>query len=254
MTTKNLLILCATILLSSFLFSKTGLSIRQVGGAVDNSGKVSNTISVSGDAKVYAKPDVVNLSLSVSELDTSSAQALDKVNQKIEKALSMAKSTGIKDEDISTTNLSIYPEYDWTSGHSRLTGQRATQSLNLKIKQIGAKAENATKLIDELSTIENIQISAISFDINDKTKYFTQARELAFAKAKQKATELAQLAGVSLKKPITISDITYDLPTPQIYTNTASFKLAAAESAPTTSLPTGQIDISSTLQVLWAIE
>lgn len=254
MTTKNLFLLCATIFLSVFFLSRTGFSIRQVGGTLDSSGKISNTISTTGDGKVYVEPDMVNLALSVSELDSTSALALDKVNKKISQALGMAKNAGLKDEDISTTNLSIYPEYDWSAGRSRLAGQRASQSLSLKIKNIGLKAEKATALIDELSTIENIQISSIGFDINDKTKYFTLARELAFAKAKQKAVELAALSGVSLKKPVSISEANYDLPTPQIYSNVAAFKSVAAENAPATALPGGQIDITSTLNILWAIE
>jgi len=49
------------------------------------------------------------------------------------------------------------------------------------------------KLINQLTNIETVNIESIDYDIQDKAKIFTQARELAMKKAKQKAEELAKL-------------------------------------------------------------
>lgn len=249
-----LLAICGTIIISLFLVSRTGIYIKQTGG-VESNGKISNTISVSGDGKVYAKPDMAEVSLSFSELATTSREALDKVNQKIDEAIKVAKNNGIPDSDISTTGLNVYTEYDYSTSFRRITGQRATQSLSVKIKKLDEKATKAAKLIDELSAINNVQLGGISFDIEDKTKFFSQARELAFNKAKLKATELASLSGVKLSKPVSITDSTYDISPRPYYSNVAELKaMAPSASGDSSQVPSGEMSVSTNLSILWGIE
>lgn len=251
---KPLLVVCATILVGLFIFSKTGIYIKSLGSAVESNGKISNTISVTGDGKVSAKPDMAQISLSFSELASTSKQALDKVNQKIAQATKVLTDNGIATADITTSGLNVYTEYDYTNNVRKITGQRATESLTVKVKKIDDKATKVATIIDQLSAIDNIQLGSVSFDIEDKTQLFSQARELAFAKAKQKATELAKLSGVDLQKPVSITDTVYDV-TPLTYSNTAakSMSLSIAPAAESTQIATGQMDVSVNLSVLWGI-
>jgi uncharacterized protein YggE len=248
-----LIVICTTIILSFFLISRTGIFIKQTGG-VESNGKISDTISVSGDGKVYTKPDMAEVSLNINELAPTSRAALDKVNQKIDQAIKIAKNNGVADNDISTTGLNVYTEYDYSNSGRKIIGQRALQSLSLKVRKIDDKATKAAKLIDELSEIDNIQLSGISFDIEDKTKFFSQARELAFNKAKQKAVELAKLSGVKLLKPVSITDTTYDVSPRQFLSNTAEMKLAAGLGADSSQMPSGEMGISADLSIIWGIE
>jgi len=253
---KNLplVVICGTIIISLFLFSRTGILIRQTGG-VESGGKISNTISVSGDGKVYAKPDMAEVNLSFSELAATSREALDKVSQKITEAIKITKSNDIADSDISTTGLNVYTEYDYSNSTRRIIGQRASQSLSVKVRKIDDKATKPAKLIDELSTINNVQLGGISFDIEDKTKFYSQARELAFNKAKQKAAELAKLSDVKLSKPVSITDATYDIFPSPYYSNTAQLKVAfASQSSDSSQIPSGEMSISVNLSILWGIE
>ena len=253
---KNLpiIIICVTIILSLFIFSRTGISIKSVGGAVDNNGKISNTISVTGDGKVSVKPDMVTINISFSELAATSQEALNKVNQKLADALQILKSNDIPEADITTTGLSINTEYDYSNNTRHVTGQRASESLTIKVKKIDEKAAKAAKIIDQLSAIDNVQMNGITFDVDDKTKFFTQARELAFKKAQQKAEELARLAGVSLAKPVSITDSAYEVTPPLMYNNTKmALGVLSAPTASDTQISTGQLDISSNLSILWGI-
>jgi len=245
------LIICVTVILSFLITLKTGIYIKSIGG-VESNGKVSNTISVTGDGKVSAKPDMAVLVFGFNETDSTSKAALDKVNQKIIQAQKILKDNNIADKDITTTNLNIYPEYDYSTKSPRLIGQRASQTLEVKVKKIDDKASKVSQVIDQLSAIENIQINSITFDIEDKTKLFSEARELAFQKAEQKAQELAKLSKVKLTKPVSISDSTYDVVSP---VSNMSFKSLSADSAGGgTSVATGEMNISINLSILWGIE
>ncbi len=250
-----LIVICLTILVTGIIVSRTGVYIKNT-GSVENNGRVSNSISVSGDGKVFAKPDMVQISVSFQELASTSREALDKVNTKINQATKVLKDNGISDSDITTSNLNIYTEYDYSDKVRRIRGQRASSSLQVKIKKIDDKATKASKIIDELSAIDNIQINGISFDIEDKTDLFTKAREMAFNKAKQKAEELASLSKVKLQKPISISDSSYDITPMPYYSNVAEYKAAVplAGGGDQTDISSGEISVSSSLSILWGIE
>ena len=246
-----IVIICLTIIISFLIISKTGIYIKNTGG-VESNGKISNTISVTGDGKVSAKPDMAILSFGFEETQPTSKAALDTVNQKITQAQKILKDNGIADSDITTTNLNISPEYNYTEKVRRLTGQRASQTLEVKVKKIDDKASKVVQIIDQLSAIDNVQINSVQFDIEDKTKLFSEARELAFQKAEQKAQELAKFSKVKLTKPVSISDSTYDVVSP---VSNMSFKsLSADSSGGGTSVATGEMNISINLSILWGIE
>lgn len=249
----SVVLVCLTLLSATLILSNGNFYIKNMGSSTLENDKLLNTISVSGDGKVYAKPDMVNMTVSVSELAATSGEALEKANGKIGQALSAILARGVDANDIQTSQLSIYPEYDYRNNETILKGQRATVSLSVKVKQIDDKASKATLIIDDVSKIDNIQISGISFDIENKTALFTEARKLAFDKAKQKASELAGLGEVNLLTPVSISDATYDIAAPQMSRNIAeSFDGAAG--APSTNISTGQLEITVNLEVIFGTE
>ncbi len=250
----SVIVLSAATVLGSYFISKTNFSIANVGSPTPIDNKLTNTISVNGEGKVYAKPDMVRISVSASELAKTTKEAQALVDTKIATVLQILKENGIADKDIQTDELSLYPEYDWSTSLRYLKGQRATQRLAVKIREIDQNTEKVTTIIDQISGINNIELSGITFDIEDKTPLFSQARELAFKKAKQKAEELAQLGGVELLKPVSISDMAVDYYPPYY----ATMNQYAAEQVRTgggdSSLPTGQLDVSIKVEVLWGMK
>jgi hypothetical protein len=254
--TAQIAIIALTIILSTFFISRTGIYIKNTGG-VESNGKISNTISVSGDGKVSAKPDMVKLNIGFQETAPTSKDALAKVNSKVDSALKILKDNGISDSDIITSNLNIYTEYDYSNSSRRIIGQRASENLEVKIKKIDDKATKAVKIVDELSAVDNLQMNGIYFDIEDKTELFSKAREMAFNKAQQKAEELAKLSKVKLAKPVSISDSTYDVSPITYSTNVANFKSATVSldsAGGGSQISSGQMDITANLSILWGIE
>ncbi|MDD3647649.1 MAG: SIMPL domain-containing protein [Candidatus Dojkabacteria bacterium] len=244
-------LICATVLGSTLIVRSTKFYIKNIGTGVTDEGEVINSISVTGDGKVYAKPDMVEFNVSVSELKPTSKDALNAVNEKIADIKKKLKAGGVKDDDIKTQNLSLSPEYDYRNGQSYLEGQRATQSLNVTLKKIDEKASKVADLIDSVSEINNVYIGWIRFDIEDKQDYFSQARELAFNKAKQKAAELADLADVELLDPVSISDASADYASSYTQQNVARSYESTDEVQ--TQISTGQLEISIRLNVKFGI-
>ncbi|MFS8131089.1 MAG: SIMPL domain-containing protein [Candidatus Dojkabacteria bacterium] len=248
-----LAVVCVTLLICTLLISNGNFYIKNIGTAVDQNGQLTNTISVSGDGKVFAKPNMVLLTVSSSELANTSKEALANASSKIQQAVLVAQNNGVSNDDIQTSNLNVNPEYDYNSGNPVFKGQRATVSVEIKIKGVDNNASKATTIIDGVSAIDKIQIGGISFDIEDKTSLFTQARKLAFDKAKQKADELSGLSGVKLVKPVSVSDNSTDVKTPSPITNVA-FAQDSAASSVGSALSSGQLEITLNVNVIWGIE
>jgi len=56
------------------------------------------------------------------------------------------------------------------------------------------------------------RVNSIQFSVDNPTIYTDQAREKAMADAKDTATQLAKLSGVTLGKPISISESNTSMP------------------------------------------
>lgn len=247
----SVLVLGAALVLGSYFISRTGFTIQNAGTVSTPDNKLVNTIAVNGEGKVFAKPDMVTISVSASELAKTTKEAQALVNQKINQVLEILKSNNVPEKEIQTAEISLYPEYDYSTIRY-LKGQRATQRLNINLKGLDPQAEKISNILDAISQINNIEIGGITFDIEDKTPFFSQARELAFQKAQQKAAELAKLGGVELLKPVTISDAAVDFYPPMYSRNTYMADTVQA-GGNTSQLPTGQLEILIRLDVVWGM-
>lgn len=218
-------------------------------------GMTMNSITVQGEGKVFADPDIFLLWLSVSALGTTSAEAQSTTKKDIDTIRALAEKAGIATKDIQTTQMNIYPEYTYSpNGESNIRGYRATHGLTIKIR----KLTQVDELINQLTFSNNIQIQSMSYDIDDKTDLYTEARKLWFEKATQKATELATLANVSLDKPLSINDqVGYNNPIypPMPYqANVFRGEMAADSSAGAGAINPGQLEVTVQVNIIYGVK
>jgi uncharacterized protein YggE len=88
--------------------------------------------------------------------------------------------------------------------------------------------------------------------MDDPSKYYTEARAEAVADAKEKAQQLADLAGVQLGAPFYISEGGGYTPTP-IYMDYA-MRSYEGSSVPTTPINPGETEIILMVQMAFAIQ
>jgi uncharacterized protein len=250
----SVVIIAATIIASTFIIRGTKFYVNNIGSTGFDNDEILNTIAVSGEGEVITKPDMAIISVSISETATTSTEAQTKVNEKIKTITDRAKANDVAENDITTTGISIQPEYEYTmNGQPRIVGQRASQSLQITMKKMDDKAQKAAKLIDEIAPIENITIGGIRFDLENKENVVMRAREAAFNQAETKAKELAKLAGVSIIKPVNIKDTDISAGQPILY-NTREMALDGIDKAAPTEISTGELTIRTRIDVLFGIE
>ena len=181
------------------------------GRYASQSSQYKNTISVTGEGKVVAKPDIGQVSLSVIS-DAATVAAAQKDNaDKMNKVTQAMKDSGVKEEeDLKTTSYSIMPRYQYTSGRSTIIGYEVTQALEVKIRDLTKVGDILGKAADAGAN----QVGSLNFTFDDPEKLNSEARQKAIDNAKTKARDLAKSLGVSLGKVVSFSESANDGSTP----------------------------------------
>lgn len=159
-----------------------------------------NTIHVSGNAEVKVKPDFASIEIGAQAQESTTSAALNSLNKKIAALIQIIQSQGIATKDYSTSSLNINQVYDYSNGQSVLVGQKASQTLTVKIRNITDDGAAIGKLIDAASKIDGILVNGVNFDQSDRTLGVRQARKAAYEAAKAKADQYAQLSGLRVRR------------------------------------------------------
>ncbi|KKT25142.1 MAG: hypothetical protein UW11_C0034G0010 [Parcubacteria group bacterium GW2011_GWA2_43_9b] len=161
-----------------------------------------NTISVSGEGKVVAKPDIGQVSLSVISDATTVAAAQKDNTDKMNKVIGAMKDFGIKEEDLKTTSYNVMPRYQYTLGRSDIIGYEISQTMDVKIRDLTKVGD----ILGKAATTGANQVGSLTFTFDDPEKLNAEARQKAIDNAKQKAKDLAENLGVALGKVVSFSE------------------------------------------------
>src|SRR5581483_11156716 len=168
--------------------------------------------------------------------------AMNQTSQRTQAVIDALVNTAkIGRQDISTTNVSLQPQYGPDS--STISGYRATNSLSVKIRKLDTASQTLGLIT---STGGNaVRFNSINYSIDDDSKLVSDARARAFDDAKARAEQYAQLSGLDLGKVISISENGAGGPTP-----TPMPRSMAAEPVP---VEPGQQTVGFTVTVVWEL-
>ena len=243
---KKLLLLLAGIVI--LVLVSVGLAGCQAAGSpLENSNQQAG-ISVSGEGKVTVTPDIVNVQYGIQAQALTVADAQSQAANAINNVMAALTANGVAQIDIQTQSYSIQQTTSWDNNKQIqiVTGYQVNNYLNIKIRDVakaGIIIDAATAAGGNLTRVNSIQ-----FGIADPTAYNDQVREKAMTDAKDTAAQLAKLAGVTLGKPISISENVSSPIVPPIYYN------GATDAKSSTAITPGTFDITMTVQVLYTIK
>jgi len=206
-------------------------------------------LSVSGEGRASAAPDMAVLGLGVSAKAATVKVASSQAQEAMSDLLDSLENNGVEEKDIQTSQFSIYPEYDYRNGEQILTGYRVSHMVQVKVRDI----DKAGEVIDDAVEAggDLLQVQSISFTIDDTTALRSEARQQAVADAQAKADELASLAGVTLGKATYITE-SISTPYPQPYFDRGG--VYAMEEAPAIEISAGELEVVVSVHITYAIE
>ncbi len=165
----------------------------------------ANTITVSGEGKVFAVPDTATFTYTVDETAADVATAQGKATAASNTVIGYLKSQGVKDTDIQTSNYNVNPQYSYSAQvcasnsycppqKQTISGYEVTQAETVKVTDI----TKAGTLLAGVGMRGVSDVSGLTFTVADQDALNAQARDKAITDAKTKAQVLASSLGVSL--------------------------------------------------------
>ncbi len=157
----------------------------------------NNTISVNGEGKVYTKPDIALVDISVVSEGVRVVDVQKRNTEKTNQVIKFLKDSGIDEKDIKTTMYNLYPQYSYEDRITpAIVGYTITQTLEVKIRNLDKVGE----ILEGAAKNGVNQIGSLYFKVDKDKELTEQARELAIKDAKEKAKKLASQLGVRLTK------------------------------------------------------
>jgi len=212
----------------------------------------SRTITITAEGRVSASPDTAEMDASIVSNGSTAADTQSSMDTKAAQLLAYLKNSGVAAADISTSDYSLYPQYDYTPGNNnKITGYSASETLQAKIHDL----TKVDSILGGITQNGANQIQSVSYIFNDPNQLQDQAREQALSNAAQKAQALASAAGVKLGKLVTFSEQNTNS-TPPVYPMAAMAQASGTTSsvANVSSVPSGTQDIIEDVSVTYALK
>jgi hypothetical protein len=208
----------------------------------------SNQITVSGEGKVYAKPDVAIVNLGVTTTGATVAYVTKTNTDVMNAVIEAAKGLSIDEKDIQTTNYNLAPQYNYTQRAGAIfQGYTLSQNIQVKIRDF-------TKIGDVLSqaTAKGANlVGDLQFTIDNPQQFKDQARAKAIAQAKINAKSLATESGMGLGKLINVYESTNSYPV--MYNSVKAMGGAAPEAASIPTVQPGQQEIDVVINLTYQV-
>ncbi|GAY18271.1 hypothetical protein MSZK_49970 [Mycobacterium sp. shizuoka-1] len=201
-------------------------------------------VTVIGDGEVQGVPDTLTADVAVEAAAADVTAAMNQANDRQNSVLNALNASGIDAKDISTTGVSLQPQY---GDNSLITGYRASNSIQIKIRKLDTASQVLANVVSAGG--DATRINSVSYSIEDDSKLVTDARARAFNDAKQRAQQYAELSGLSLGKIISISEAPGGTPPPPPVPMPAP-RGAMASAVP---LSPGQQTVSFSVTAVWEL-
>jgi hypothetical protein len=159
------------------------------------------TISVSGSATASSNPDILIIVLGVESEAKTANDSLSQNSDSLNLVISALTNSGISEDNIQTSNFSIYPLYDSikdSNGNWQqiLNGYRVSNILSIQTEKI----DSAGNIIDAAVSSGANRVDNVSFELSDNK--LQKISDDLIADAINDATQKAEKALVPLKQKI----------------------------------------------------
>lgn len=156
-------------------------------------GKLKRTVTVNGSGRASVSPDVVRLDLRVGHDADDVAAALAGATEGIRKVGAVVRDRGVADADIRTLDAGVNQRWDNTGTAVGFTAQQRLAVTVRRLEAVGEILEAAAAAVGNALLVDSVRL-----DVSDRSGGLREARDGAFADARDKAQQYAGLSGAEL--------------------------------------------------------
>ena len=207
------------------------------------------TVSVTGTGKATLTPDRFSFTVGVRTVAPTVEDAVNQNNSKVQAVIAALKKAGATDQEIRTSNFSIYPQQVYEERQPpRVTGYQVSNNVTVTKKEIAT----AGRLLQVAISAGVNEASSLNFEVSEPSRGRDQGLRLAFEDARAKAALLAQAAGRTLGRALLITEGgAVAPPRPPMIRSAMAMEAKVASDVPVES---GTSELSYTISVVFALQ
>jgi uncharacterized protein len=204
-------------------------------------------IAVRGVGRVRRQPDVGDLTLVVEAIRPTATQARDLAATSATRVIAALRTAGLADEDLQTVGIDVQPSWEHDDrGRARRTGFTVTHRIAARVRDLDSLGRTLDAALDAGAT----RVDGVTLAIGDTSTAETDARRRAVADARTRAETIAQAAGTSLGRLLTLSEgVAVQSPGPL---RAREMKLAAAADV-ATPVESGSLEVAVAVDATWEL-
>jgi uncharacterized protein YggE len=205
----------------------------------------TNGVVVGGLGKVSGTPDVLRVTMGVSVRRANVSKAIDAANAAENRLRNALIKNGVAKADLQTSDVSVYPSYD-NRGHRN--GYAVNETVTAKLRNLAKAGSVMSKAVSAAGNEAVLQ--GVSFSLEDNKALLTQARDAAYADARDKADQYAKLSGRALGK---VELVTESTSAPVDLHGSFASAGSGAKLASAVPIDPGSQQVSVSVTVRWAL-
>jgi uncharacterized protein YggE len=200
-------------------------------------------VEVGGVGTATGTPDVLRFTVGVEVSADAVDEALSGADDAARGVIAALREADVPERDVQTTNVSVHPRYD-NEGRD-ITGYTARHDLSVTLHDIGAAGALIASVVEAGG--DAARLEGISYALEDDAAVRAEARSAAFADARRRAEQYAELVGRELGEVLWVRE-NVSTPGPMPY---AAADEAAAGGA--LALEPGSAAVTVTAEVRWSL-
>lgn len=218
-----------------------------------------NFITVSGEGKATAIPDIATIGYTVRAEAKDVATAQAQLTEQSNAVITALRAAGIDEKDIKTESYTSNPKYEWDRTlcinsycpptNQTIVGYEIAQSVSVKVRDINMAGD----IVALLGAQKVESMYGPNFSVDDDKDVNADARAQAINDAKAKAKVLADQLGVRLGKIVDFSE-NGDGYMPMYKGGVAMDSVAVQASPVPPVLPTGENTVTSNVTITYRIK
>jgi len=163
-------------------------------------------ISVSGEGKVFARPNMAEINVGVVAESKNAADALKSSNDSMSGLMKTLTDKGVAEKDVITVNFNVSPQYRYDNqtrtNRPTIIGYSVNNQVHVRVRKLSELGD----ILDALVQSGANSVNGISFTIAEPEPILDQARQKAVADARRKAELYALASGSKLGRVLYITE------------------------------------------------
>lgn len=167
----------------------------------------ARTITINSTGKTELVPDMALITIGFQSKGKDVKEISDKNNEEMKNISDAVIALGVKKDDITTSDYSIYSNYYDRNGNIIDPEFTVRNTLRIKVRDLGILSKVLTASVDAGAN----EINGISFDSSERESAYNDALKAAIAAARDKANVMAKEMGVEVKEILKVSEASYSV-------------------------------------------